>query len=466
MQSIEQIILNGESDTVEFKSSFNSEVIEMLTAFANTKGGSVYIGISEKGMIIGITISAESVQQWVNEIKQKTSPQLVPDVEIITLNENRKIIKVTISEYPVKPVAMKGRFYKRTLNSNHGLSAAEVVDMHLKSVNSSWDFYTNQQKTIDDISFEKVQIAIDKIAERNGSSTDNPISFLQKYELIKGDYITNACYLLFSKNDTMISTIELGHFASDIVIKDSITNRMDIVSQVESVFSFIKKHINKEIIITESAENTQRWQYPLEAVRELILNMIIHRDYMSSYDSIVKIYSDHILFYNPGVLPESISIENLFSDDYISTPRNRQIAQLFKDIGLIEKYGSGIRRILRLLKEHGLPLPEFKNQQGGFIVKIYDDTKKPEFSKRNDFTEIDVVEKEQPTEKTVEKTVEKIIEVISKNPQITQSALIKETGLSRRGVEWNIKKLKELGMIKRIGPDKGGNWEVINKVNS
>jgi ATP-dependent DNA helicase RecG len=156
---------------------------------------------------------------------------------------------------------------------------------------------------------------------------------------------------------------------------------------------------------------------------------------MSSYDSIVKIYPDQILFYNPGELPESITVENLLLDNYISTPRNRQIAQLFKDTGLIEKYGSGIRRILRLFKEHGLPPPEFKNQQGGFVVKIYANCTSDKLQIKRENRE----KNESP-----EKTVEKIIEAIKTNPRVTQSSLMKETGLSRRGIEWNIKNLKVL----------------------
>jgi ATP-dependent DNA helicase RecG len=212
------------------------------------------------------------------------------------------------------------------------------VDIHLQSVNSSWDFYIRNDKSIEDISFEKVEQAIEMISKRNGwSSFENPLQFLQKNELIINNKISNACYLLFCKDPNLHTTIELGFFADEITIKDSITSRHDLISQVDVVLDFIKKHINKETIITESKENIQRWQYPLDAIREIVLNMVVHRDYSTSADSQIKIFKNRIVFYNPGTLPASISIEQLFSNNYVSYHRNKQIAQIDNDLGWIEK---------------------------------------------------------------------------------------------------------------------------------
>ena len=94
----------------------------------------------------------------------------------------------------------------------------------------------------------------------------------------------------------------------------------------------------------------------MEAIREIITNMIVHRDYRSASDSIVKIFDNYIEFYNPGKLPDSISVEDLLSNNYKSTPRNKLIADFCKSIGLIEKYGSGIRRIVEYFAEAQIPL--------------------------------------------------------------------------------------------------------------
>ena len=128
-----------ENATVEFKSSFIEEAIETLVAFSNTKGGTVYIGISDRGKIQGVTIGKESIPNWINEIKSKTSPQLIPDVEMLTY-ENKTIIALSVSEYPINPVSIRGKYYKRMDNSNHLLSIDEIANEHLKTINSSWDF--------------------------------------------------------------------------------------------------------------------------------------------------------------------------------------------------------------------------------------------------------------------------------------------------------------------------------------
>lgn len=148
------IISKGENLTVEFKTNFSSEVIETLVAFSNAKGGFVFIGISNNKNIVGVELKDETVQNWINEIKQKTAPVLIPDAELVEINL-KKVVIFNIQEYPIKPVSYRGRYFKRIANSNHLLSVDEVVNMHLQTINSSWDYHTNNHFKIEDISFEK-----------------------------------------------------------------------------------------------------------------------------------------------------------------------------------------------------------------------------------------------------------------------------------------------------------------------
>jgi ATP-dependent DNA helicase RecG len=168
--------------------------------------------------------------------------------------------------------------------------------------------------------------------------------------LIREERPTHAAYLMFKNKDSLSTTIELGRFQNPITIKDTARTQSDIITQVEDVMSFVKKHMNLALIITGEIQNTQKWQYPLEAIREIILNMIIHRDYRANADSVVKIFDDKIEFYNPGKLPDVITVQNLIENNYKSTPRNKSIAEFFKNPGWIEKYGSGIERINQLFQ--------------------------------------------------------------------------------------------------------------------
>jgi ATP-dependent DNA helicase RecG len=282
---------------------------------------------------------------------------------------------------------------------------------------------------------------------------DDPLTFLRKHSLIDGENITNACWLMFLPEQDVTTTIELGHFASETVIKDSLTLKTDLFTEVEEVMEFVRKHINKEIIITGSPQNTLRWEYPLDAIRELVLNMIVHRDYTSSYDSVIKIHKNHIEFYNPGTLPDSISVEKLLNNDYVSQPHNKQIAEIFKEVGLIEKYGSGIKRVREEFIECGLPEPTFIQMSTGMLIRVYG----------TGYLNKDVTENvtENVAENVTENREQLILQLLHSDHKISTSELATRFGITRRTVHRDLEKLKEKGILERVGPDKGGYWKIL-----
>jgi ATP-dependent DNA helicase RecG len=146
----------------------------------------------------------------------------------------------------------------------------------------------------------------------------------------------------------------------------------------------------------------------------------------------LSVYNDKIILWNPGKLPVEIAVDDL-KRKHPSIPRNKYIADIFFKAGYIEAWGRGIQKIISGFIEAGHPQPTFEELAGGMQVTLY---------------------------KSVEKSVEKIVLLIENNPKITQMKLAEATGLSRRGVEKNITKLKKEGRIIRIGPAKGGHWEV------
>ncbi|MDR2511550.1 MAG: putative DNA binding domain-containing protein, partial [Bacteroidales bacterium] len=282
--------MSKETQHIECKLNFNEDVIETLVAFANAKGGRVFVGVDDNGKPNkNFKIGKESVQNWINEIKNKTQPQIIPDV-LVEQYEGINVAVFEVQEYPIKPVSCRGKYYKRVKNSNHLLSVSEVVNLHLQALNTSWDAYPDQLHGLDDISLDKVQQSIEILRAKGQTINESPLSFLLKSDLLRDDKPTNAAYLLFKANNTSIgTTIELGRFQDIITIKDTSRTKSDILTQVNEVLDFVKKHINLEIIITSEAQNIQKWQYPLEAIREIVLNMIIHRDYCAVADSVVKI---------------------------------------------------------------------------------------------------------------------------------------------------------------------------------
>ena len=152
-----QLIAAGESDVLELKQSFNKEAIQTISAFANTKGGTLLIGINASNEIVGIQFGEETIQNYMNQIKQATSPSIFPDIETIEIN-GKWILVISVDEFPVKPISYKDRYYKRVQNSNHVMNLAEISNMHLQSLQLSWDAYEYPNGSLKDIDMVKNKV--------------------------------------------------------------------------------------------------------------------------------------------------------------------------------------------------------------------------------------------------------------------------------------------------------------------
>jgi len=192
----------------------------------------------------------------------------------------------------------------------------------------------------------------------------------------------------------------------------------------------------------------------MQSLREIVINMIVHRNYMSPDASLIKIYNERIEFWNPGKLPDGISIDQLVRGNYISRIRNVKVASTFKEAQLIERYGSGIKRIQQGFTIYGLKPPFFEEFQGGFRVTVY--------SNSEEMTNNELGEKlGEKLGGKLSKTQQLIIEAMRENSKISQTELAKILGISDTAVQNNTKYLQENGFILRVGPAKGGHWEVL-----
>ncbi|MCK5852857.1 putative DNA binding domain-containing protein [bacterium] len=441
---IDKLVKAGEGENLEFKTSFNTEVIETLVAFANASGGNILIGINKKHELSGVSINSESVQNWINEIKTKTSPALIPDATVVEIND-KKVVVFSIPEYPIKPVATRGKYFKRVTNSNHLMSLDEIANEYLKTINSSWDFYPDPNHGIEHISLEKVNRFISRITQYAQTKIAlSPMDFLVKLEIIRKKQLSFGGYLLFLKDYGSISDVQVGRFKSPSTIIDSISVNTDLFSEVDEILFFIRKHLMVEYIITGESQRTERFDYPIDAIREIVINMIVHRDYRDSSHSIIKIFDDKIEFFNPGKLYGNLTIANLLSDNYTSQTRNKLIAKAFKEIGLIERYGSGIRRIINICSDYGLKQPLFEEIFNGFRVILFKAKLKVTDKVTDNLSENQSI----------------IVGFIAKNNQITTRELSEKVNISQRKIKENLSKLKEKGIVERIGPARGGYWKV------
>lgn len=444
-KELELILSEGEGQFIEFKESFSDKVIETIIAFSNSKGGKIFLGISDKKEIKGISLGKETIVNWINEVKNKTEPFLNPEFDILNIN-NKKIICINVLEFPLKPVSFKGLVFIRKNNMNFKLSPKEISEIYLRTKNSSWDFYFKENISLNDLDDKKIT-KVRKIIEKNiGTKFINNYSFLKKYDLISSEQITNACYLLFSKKELRETEIQIGLFADVDVIKKSKLIKTDLITEVEEVIDFIQAYILKEYIITGNPQREEKWQYPLKAIREFIINAIIHKDYQDGLHTQIKIFPSKIEIFNIGKLPYDVLIDDVVRGNEKSHPRNRLIAEIFRDCGFIERYGSGISRALKEVYKFGLIKPSITEKSGGFEVVVYDELKK---------------DLDKDLDKDLGNSSEnRILSLMKENKNITQKELSAKVGINARNIRIHIAKLKKKSLIERIGSDKSGYWQV------
>jgi ATP-dependent DNA helicase RecG len=278
---------------------------------------------------------------------------------------------------------------------------------------------------------------------------------------------------LFAKEDT-IYNVHLGRFKTSSMIIDDRMLRLPLFEAVEESMKYIVSHIKFAFEIKGfPTARTEIPEYPLDALRELVLNAIIHRDYMSPADIQIKIFDNHISFFNPGPLHGSLSIEDLKTNSYSAYARNKLIAEAFYLTADIEKYGSGFLRIRDAISLYPTMKIEFKEIGDGFMVTISYTKQKTS----TDITEDALENSESVPEKTgknhtvmgtenvpenvPEKRLVVIIDLMKNNTKISMLELSKALGVNHKTIKRDIQILKAKGLIERVGPDKGGHWKII-----
>jgi ATP-dependent DNA helicase RecG len=433
---VAEMVRKGESDTLEFKSTFDREAIETLTAFANTNGGLLLVGVQDSGVVIGTTVGKETVQNWINQIKMATMPSIIPDVEILTV-DSKTIVSFSLSSFPLKPVSCKGKYFKRNHASNRLMTLNQVSDAYLKTFQLSWDSYQCTDASLEDIDVRKLDQFITKVNRiERFHLDDNHLYTLEKLRLVKDAIPTNAAMLLFSANPLPFN-IHIGRFADVVTILDDVQITDTLPDAFSKAMQAIAKHINISFVITGS-ERKEVWEYPQVAVREALANAIVHRDYQNPSDVQIKIFDDRMTIYSPGRLYGNLTVQDLLRDSYPSELRNKLVAEAFYLTGIIEKYGSGLPRIRRVVEDAGNIDFSMEELPNGFLVT---------FKKRHE-----------ENVGGINGGINQLINYIEKNPGCKAIAIAEVLKVSQRSLERILKKLKDDNKIVFIGAKKTGGY--------
>ena len=361
---LKQRITQGENTTTEFKENFDQEVIETTVAFANTHGGVIFIGVSDKGEIRGITIGKETLSDVSNRIAQATEPRVIVEVESVAV-EGQSVLLIRIAECRIKPISVKGVCYRRVGNSNRVMSPQEIAQMHLNTVGQSWDQLLVTSAGIDDIADKKVEWYLTRRETTRNVAKPQDMSLTVLLRNIDGlsdeETPTHAGILFFGKYPQRFlqnAQLRVVRFKGTSVTHPVI-DRLDcsgaLWEMVNAAEEFIRKNIRLLSLRTsKSFQRDDKFEYPLEALREAIINALIHRNYQKHSDVRVFIFDNRVEIINPGTFPEGVS-----PDAPVHEPVNPILSQFMYDVGFIERYGSGIKMMHRLCREWGNKEPRY-----------------------------------------------------------------------------------------------------------
>jgi ATP-dependent DNA helicase RecG len=366
--SFSTVLEEGENTKVEFKEVMNENGYKTISAFSNTSGGTLFCGVSDDGNIIGFDCSEESVRKITTKILNKMG--IHPIINCFQEHDT-KILRIQI-EKNTNPISYNGRYYKRVGSSTTEMMDDELKEFFLRGTN--WDGITGDYG-LEEIDPNTLEIFI-KRAVNSGRLLDYTTfdiqQILTQLNLIVDGKLTHAAIILFGKNPQKYfnnAIIRVIKFKGEISISDRHI-KGNLFQQVQEAEEAIKNSINVEYSINDELRRKEIWDYPLKAIRESLLNSIIHRDYFKhGIQNQIKIYEDNIWFFNPGGLFGGMTLEDL-KKLHPSATRNPLIADVFFRAGLVEVFGSGIGRILNSLKDNGLPEAEFKEEFGGFSVYL------------------------------------------------------------------------------------------------
>ncbi|MDI6794307.1 MAG: putative DNA binding domain-containing protein [bacterium] len=374
-------ISGGESETVEFKESLQlkDEIGESVSAFSNSKGGVVLVGVSDKGAVKGIQIGKKTVADLAEYIKRHTDPQIFPQVKVYEI-DSKQIILIKIKESAEKPVFFKNHAYKRVGDTNQRISSSEIRKLAKESGGKIyWDSLACEDAALANIDWDAVNSFIkkyEKVTEKELKTS--PENLLKSLGCIKDNMLTNAGALFFSQNPQeffMNAYIAVARYKGISVGTERLDYREfkgNIFHQIDACDRYIKEHIaTLSRLSPMKVEREDMPEYPYFSIRELIVNAVCHRDYFDQTSKvIIKMFNDRMEYYNPGGLPEEVTPENIVQ---MQKSRNPFIAKVLARVRYIEELGEGWDRIMEEFKAHPLmpEMPEIRDMKTAVMVIIY-----------------------------------------------------------------------------------------------
>ena len=343
-----------------------------LWFFTNAVGGVIYIGKDDAGRVVGLA----DYQALLESVPYKIRNSMGIICDINLLEENSpSYIEIKVTPYSV-PVSLRGRYYYRSGSTKMELTGVELNEFLLKKAGKTWDDVIEESATIDDIDNRSLDVFVadskdkERLPDTTGLST---LQLLEKLRMVENGKLNRAALILFGKDpgrffpNVLVKIGCFGKDSTDLKFHEVIEgNLIDLLNEVQVQLNY--KFLTRPVEFV-GMHRIEKDEYPLPALREMILNALVHRTYMGAPIQI-RVYDHKLSIWNEGLLPYGLDVSSL-KVEHNSRPRNPKIADACFKSGYIDAWGRGTLKIIEACKEAGLPEPELLEKDGGIQVTLF-----------------------------------------------------------------------------------------------
>ena len=473
-----EIIEDGEGVTTEFKEAkmgLPKNLFETVCAFLNRNGGHIFLGISDNGEIVGID------EEYIKNMKKEfislcNNPQKIEPTVYLNIREyeieKKKILHIYVHESS-EVHRTNGTVFDRNEDGDYKVTFSQrIANIYIRKQTFHTENKVFPYAEISDLREDLIkrarQMAINNSTKNHAWADMSDEEMLRSFNLMGKDLITGkegltlAAILLFGKDTTILSA--LPHHKTDAIYRVKNLDRYDdrddirtnLIESYDRLIAFADKHLDDKFYL----EGTQRIDVRNKIARELCANLLIHREFSNPYPAKLIIEKDYIRTENAN---RAKMIGTIDINSYEPYPKNPKIAKFFKEIGLADELGSGVKNMVKYTKIYSGGVPILKEDDIFKTVIPISNEPGNILKANNDKTIINYTENytKNYTE-NLNKTQVKILQLIQENPKITQKMMMEKINLSRPAITLNLKLLKEEKIIERIGSDRKGYWNIIN----
>jgi ATP-dependent DNA helicase RecG len=361
-----------EQQNIEYKQSWHDDYLKWVCGFANANGGVIYVGKDDNGNVVGIN----DYKKLMDDLPNKIRNALGITTEV-NLHEGQKKHFIEIITHPYSvPISLRGRYYYRSGSTKQELTGASLNEFLLKKSGKTWDDVIEPRATFESIDESTVKIFL-AASENAGRLPENAglniPELFEKLRLSEDGQLKRAAIILFGKDPGKFypnTFVKIGRFGKDETdIKFQETEEGNLITLLQAVLTQLNHKFLIRPIEFEGMNRIEKGEYPVAAIREMLLNALVHRNYMGAPIQI-RVYDDKISIWNEGSLPAGLTLAAL-KRSHSSRPRNPIIADVSFKGGYIDAWGRGTIKIINTCKEAELPEPEMMEMDGGFSITLF-----------------------------------------------------------------------------------------------